>query len=178
MVIGIVVTIAAIAIPNIDALFSDARLDASADMIRARLADARSMAMEQNQPIRFGFVSGSGKFQIAPDASNVWNSGATSGVVEEDDRMTGELLEGIVFGTDARSVSGASGSSSSGTWQVGGVFLPDGSARGPVNPDGTSSDDVTFYYGTAGSSPMAVHLRGVTGTARIYDPSTTENTEP
>jgi type II secretory pathway pseudopilin PulG len=167
MVVGIMVTIAAIAVPNIAAMLGDARLDASADMIRARMADARSMATELNTPVRFGFISGTGRFQIAPDRSPAWDSSSHSGTIEDDDHITGELLEGVVFGTDPQGVSASGG----GSWQVGGIFMPDGSARAGVNPDGTTTDDVTFYFGEAGSPPLAVRVHGVIGTVRIFDPS-------
>ena len=45
-----------------------------------------------------------------------------------------------------------------------------------INPDGSTIDDVTFYFGKAGLSPLAVQLRGLTGAVRVYDP--TEGDQP
>ena len=53
--------------------------------------------------------------------------------------------------------------------------MPDGSARGDVNQDGTYADDVTFYFGRSGVAPMAVLVRGVTGLVRVFDPAPSGN---
>jgi len=177
MVVALLVVLTGLTLPSIDALFADGRLEAAGDMIRARMADARSMAMEQGKPFRFGYVPGSGKFQIAADDSSLWNSVSDVGTVDSDDQVAGELPQGILFGTDSGSISGGH-PSSSGSWQVGGVFLPDGTARGDNNADGTSNDDATFYYGNAGFSPMAVRLRGLTGIVRVFDPTAPEGDHP
>ena len=171
VVVALIVVIGALTIPSIMGMFADARVNGSADIIRARMADARSMAMEQGRPIRFGFVSGSGKFQIAADDSPLWDTVQDSDPVEDDDHVRGELLLDVIFGTDMNSVSGSSSPTPGGAWQLGGVFLPEGNARALVNPDGTTVDDVTFYFGKAGLSPMAVQLRGLTGAVRIFDPT-------
>jgi prepilin-type N-terminal cleavage/methylation domain-containing protein len=174
IVVAIIATVAAIVLPSMSALFADSRVDASADMILARMADARSMAMEQSKPVRFGFMPGSGKFQIAPDDSDVWNTSSSSdGPIDKEDQLTGQLLKDVVFSTDPSSISG-SGSSSSGNWQVGGIFMPNGTARGGLNPDGTTIDDVSFYFGMSGQAPRGVRVRGVIGTVRLFDPAADE----
>src|SRR5881392_3491536 len=72
VVVALIVVIGALAIPAIMGTFVDARLSGSGDLIRARMADARSMAMEQGRPFRFGFLPGTGKFQVAADDSPLW----------------------------------------------------------------------------------------------------------
>jgi type II secretion system protein H len=170
VVVAIMAVIAAIAIPSMLALMGDADVASSGDQIRARLADARSMAMETGKPVRFGFVPGTGKFQFAPDDSDAWNTVPNVKRAEQDDLRIGELADEVLFSMEMNSFNG-SGPSSSGSWTSVFVFLPEGGGRTPFNPDGTSNDDVTFYYGRAGYSPMAVEIRGLTGAVRVFDPA-------
>jgi len=168
IVLTLIVVVAALALPSFDSMFLDARTEGAGDMIRARMADARSMAMEHGTAYRFGFVPGTGKFQIAADDSPAWDIVQSSGHVEAEDHIVGELPEDIVFGTHPSTLGAGGG----GSWELGGVFLPTGEARGAMNPDGTTTDDVTFYYGPSGYAPHGVRLHGMTGTVRIFDPST------
>jgi hypothetical protein len=169
-VAALLLIMAALALPAINCLMVDSRVDAAGDMIRARMADARSMAMEQNRPYRFGFVPGTGKFQIAPDDADSWNSVSDSGIVDKEDLLRGELPADVVFATDPSGLGDGTPSPGS-SWELGGVFLPSGEARGPLNPDGTSVDDVTFYFGKPGLAPHGVRLHGLTGIVRVFDPS-------
>src|SRR5947209_20230643 len=100
IVAALILVIAGLTLPSITSMFASARLDAAGDMIRARMNDARSMAMEQGKPFRFAYVPGSGKFQIAADDSDLWNSVSDSGPIDADDQVRGELPDEIVFGTD------------------------------------------------------------------------------
>jgi hypothetical protein len=164
----------AVTFPSLTALLTDARLDASGDLIRARMADARSMAMEQGRAIRFGFLPGTGQFQIAADDNDaLWSNVQESTPVEDDDHIRGVLLEEVLFSTDIGTLSNSAGGAptSSGGWQTGGVFLANGEARPLTNPDGTTSDDLTFYFGKAGFAPMGIRLRGMTGMVRVFDPA-------
>ncbi len=174
VVVCLVVIITAITIPSIRNMMLDARLTAAGDQIRARMADARSMAMEQGVAVRFGYLPGTGKFQIAPDDDPAWDS-VQDGVADQDTLLRDQLPEGVIFVTDGSSLQGGSPPSQGNTWQVGGVFLPEGSARGANNNDGTTSDDVTFYFGRVGVAPTGIRVHGMTGSVRLFDPSTEGN---
>jgi hypothetical protein len=143
-------------------------------MIRARMADARSMAMEQGKPFRFGFMPGTGRFQVAADDSSLWSSTTSSGAVDSDEQICGELPAEMLFAANSTTISSGN-ASAGGNWAMGGVFLPDGTARGDTNSDGTYSDDVTFYFGKSGIQPMAIRLRGLTGIVRVFDPAAEGN---
>jgi type II secretory pathway pseudopilin PulG len=171
VVVALVVLVASLSFPYFLTLMADARIEAAGDMIRARMADARSMALEQGRPYRFGFLPGTGKFQVAPDDSSDWDS-VQDGEDERDDLIRGQLPEGVIFVTDAGALRSGSAPGQGNGWQLGGVFLPEGGARGATNSDGTSSDDVTFYFGQSGIAPMGMRLRGLTGTLRVFDPDT------
>jgi Tfp pilus assembly protein FimT len=160
---GLIVILASIGIPAIRSMMADSRQTAANDMVRARMADARSMAMEQGKAFRFAFVAGTGKFQVAADGDDSWNTVQDTGPIETDDMVRGELPEEIVFGSDKTPFgSGGSGPAQGATWETGVIFQPDGSAR----------DDVTFYFGKADASPMGIRVRGLTGAVRLFDPST------
>jgi|ERR1043166_1884891 prepilin-type N-terminal cleavage/methylation domain-containing protein len=165
-VVAMIALLAGLAVPFVVRL-SEGHIDASADIVRARLADARSMAIDLNKPVRFGYIPGTGRFQVAPDDDNVlWDSTTVTG----DNCIRGELLQDIVFGTDAASLQNSDSASDGGAWKTGCVFLPEGGLRGPTNPDGTYSDDGKFYFGRPGTAPLVVELHGITGTVKIYDP--------
>ncbi len=136
------------------------------------MADARSMAMEQGKPFRFAYIPGTGQFQVAADDSTVWQSGSTQGAIPIDalDHVTGTLPKGVTFSSNGG--FGASG------WTAGGIFMPDGSAHGGNNADGTTIDDVTFEYTMAGRQPRGVRLRGLTGSVRLFDPMENEAIQP
>jgi len=170
VVVALIVLIASLSVPYFLTMMTDARISAAGDQIRARMADARSMALEQGRPYRFAFLPGTGRFQIAPDDSSEWNSVQDEGEVEQEDLIRGTLPEGIIFATDASAVRDGNGTSAGNSWQLAGVFLPEGGARGGDNGDGTTGDDVTFYFGKSGIAPLAVRLRGLTGTVRVFDP--------
>jgi prepilin-type N-terminal cleavage/methylation domain-containing protein len=171
IVAALILVLAAITLPSLTGMLVDARVNAGGDMIRGRLADARSMAMELGRPVRFGFIPGTGKFQIAPDDSSAWDTTTDSDPIEQDDLVRGELPEGVVFATDMNASNDSGTPSPGSNWEFGGVLLPEGGGRGPINPDGTTNDNVTFYFGKAGLSPLAVRLSGLTGTARVFDPT-------
>ena len=176
VVVAMLVMVAAIAIPSIVGRLSDARIDASGDLIRARLADARSMAVELGRPVRFGYVAGTGKFQIAPDDDPAWDIVQSSDPIETGSLIRGELLADVLFASEMSSLSNGGTPSAGTSWQTGGVFLPEGGARGAINPsDGSYSDDVVFYFGKAGLIPNAVEVRGLTGASRLFDPSAEGN---
>jgi prepilin-type N-terminal cleavage/methylation domain-containing protein len=170
VVVALLAVIAALTIPSVASMFRDARVTAAGDMILARIADARSMAMEQSKPYRFGFIPGTGKWQVAPDNDPAWNVASDTGETETDELMRGELPQDVVFSTDMNGGTGGSSATAGGAWQTGGVFLPQGMARAAINPDGTTVDDVTFYFGISGYSPMGVRVRGFIGSVRVFDP--------
>jgi len=171
VVVTLLLVISSLAIPSLIGSLAGARLDGSADIIRGRMADARSMAMVKGCAVRFGFAPGTGHFQIAANDSPLWGAVQTSGPVEDDDHMRGELLQDVIFSTDIPSIAQATSATPGSNWHLGGIFLPDGTGRASVNPDGTTVDDVTFYFGKVGFSPMGVQFRGLTGAVRIFDPA-------
>jgi Tfp pilus assembly protein FimT len=161
LVLAVMLIIAAIAVPSIDAMFSDMRLTAAADTVRGKFAEARARALEDGIAYRFAVIPATGKFRIAPHAGDFW-SGADggSGAVETDNPpliLEDELTKGVVF-------SGGQESSEGSDWSTIVVFQPDGTAR----------EDVEVLFSTGGGRPLALRLRGLTGAVTV----TRENRVP
>lgn len=163
-VMTLLVVLAAIAFPLTRTLLADSRLTAGGDQMRARLADARALALEQGRPFRVAVVYGTGKFQVGPDDdASCWNS-----VIDDDPLEDGEILRGtlphdVVFchSEDEMIGKGAKGPEGGGGWETAAVYLPDGSAR----------EDADIYFGKVGLRPLRIQLRGLTGTVHVTDPN-------
>lgn len=161
-VVAIIAAAAAMSVPVWQTMLTDARMTAAGDQVRARLADARSKAMEQGVPWKFAYIPGTGVYQLAPEDSQDWSSTDTT-PTRTDVLIRDELPKDVVFGMNQSDIQNASegGSSAGGAgWQTIGVYLYAGDAR----------DDVTTYFGKPGLMPMRVRLRGMTGVVTIEVP--------
>ena len=164
LVMALIVAAAALTVPAMKAMLVDARISASGDVVRARMADTRGKAMEDGRPWKLGFIANSGVFQLAPEGSGVWG-GADKDPVMQDDLIRDELPKDIIFALNAGDISGnVPSSSSTYTWETIGVYLPDGSAR----------DDATIYFGHQGIAPLRMVLRGLTGAVAIEVPTVSD----
>jgi prepilin-type N-terminal cleavage/methylation domain-containing protein len=67
LVLAVIVIVASIASPLVfQGLHSEGKVDAAADMVRARWADCRSHAIEEGRPYCFRVIPNTGKFKIQP----------------------------------------------------------------------------------------------------------------
>jgi type II secretory pathway pseudopilin PulG len=158
LVMTIMVIVGALASPLVfNALYSDTRVSAAADAVRARWADCRAQALEESRPYRFAVVPNSRKFKIEPYKGTLENadsaflndmSGNTkTGLVIED-----TLPEGVRFGTKDSPVN-TDGGETDGDYVTIAIFMPDGSAQ----------DDVEITFGAKGSAVVTLRLRAYTG---------------
>lgn len=148
LVLAILLVMAALAYPSIEAMYGDLRLDAAADVVRARWADTRAAAIDQGRPYRFAVRPGTGAFRIAPDTTGYW-ADATDPDAEADElpiEQEDELPGGVTF-------EGAGG----GDWERVVTF----------RPDGTGSDDVEIVFAAAGQRPLRLRLRAMTGAVAV-----------
>jgi prepilin-type N-terminal cleavage/methylation domain-containing protein len=160
LVMAIILIIASISIPVMQTMLADSRRSASADLLRGRLAEARSKAMEEGRPWKLAFIAGTGSYQYAPEDSTEWNNTATD-AVEKIDVVRDELPKDIVFAVNRDDIVSSQGGSSPGSgWETIAVYQSDGSAR----------DDTTSYFGKAGQAPMRAKLRALTGAVTIETP--------
>jgi Tfp pilus assembly protein FimT len=146
LVLALMIIIASIAVPSIDAMYSGVKLTAAADTVRGQWADARARAVEDGVAYRFSVVPQTGKFKVAPDAGDdaPADDGGDAPLKVED------TLPGNVTFADA---SEANTDGSDGDYQSVVVFLPDGTAR----------EDVQVGFRSRGTRTLILRLRGLTG---------------
>jgi hypothetical protein len=150
--------IAAISVPVIQTQMAEARITAAGDLVRGKMAEARARAMDEGRPWRFGFVTGAGVYQLAPDDSNEWNNVATD-PDRRSDLIRDTLPPDIIFGLTKDEIMGSDGSGAGGggNWSTAAVFLPDGSAE----------DDTIVYFGKGGVAPLRAKVRALTGIVNL-----------
>ena len=161
LVMALVLVVAGISVPVIQTMMDDARQTAAIDMVRAKTAETRARAMESGVPWRLAYIPNTGVFQLAPDDSTDWES-MEQPFMEKEGLYRDTLPKGIVFGVNAGDIIGASEAGAAGSeWHTIGVYNYEGSAR----------EDSITYFGKAGIPPMAIELRGLTGTPTMRTPS-------
>jgi prepilin-type N-terminal cleavage/methylation domain-containing protein len=158
LVVVIMVIVTAIAIPVIRSMLTDSRSTAAGDLVRGRLAEARSRAMEDGRPWRIGCIPGTGMIQVAPEDSQEW-AHPSQDIIEMIDLIRDQLPGDLIFGLSMDEIAGGSASSGGG-WETMAVYLPGGDAR----------EDRTVYFGATGFYPRRVSLRCLTGAVAIEDP--------
>jgi prepilin-type N-terminal cleavage/methylation domain-containing protein len=162
VVLAIIVVVAALAVPTLEGLYSEHRVQAAADALRSGLAEARTHAMEEGQPYRFSVVFGMGNYRVAPDISDYWtgNDPQPPDPANPPLILSSALPKGVRFrqqgdpaGEAASDTILPADSVAANQWTTVAVFLPDGSAR----------DDAAITLDMSGARPMVVRLRGLTG---------------
>ena len=148
LVMAVLIAIMAISIPVIDTMFDDARRTAASDMVKARLADARSQAIKDGVAYHFKIKPDTNQFRI--EADGVGNQTENkSGFPRE-----GELPNKVVF----LKKSDFTYETDSQGWDSVVTFLPDGTGR----------EDATLIYGKSGIENV-LEFRAITGTFSITE---------
>ena len=93
VVVAIIVVLAALAIPSMDAFFSEYRLNAGTDAVRANWELARTHSMNEGRAYRFAVVHDKGNFRIAPDTSQFWGDGGSMADQGENGGTAFERIE-------------------------------------------------------------------------------------
>src|SRR5438105_14721693 len=129
LVMAVIVLLAAMAYPSLEAMYADIRLTAAADQIRAAWADARARAIEDGQPYRFAVLPQDGRYRVAPDSDfQADGGGAPVGDSELPPLVIEDSLpKGVRFADD-----GLAGEGDAGGWTTLGKFQPDGTASRDV----------------------------------------------
>lgn len=161
LVIGIMVVLAGVAVPMIDRLYGDMRLEAAGDQIRARWSEARSRAMTESRPYRFAVQPGTGAFRVAPARAEFWPGSDLPPAVGDTDpnqlpfQVEQMLPDGIIFELAPDTISTSEASADGWVGMV--TFMP----------DGTCLEDVTIQVGSQGFRPVVLRLRGLTGSVSV-----------
>jgi type II secretory pathway pseudopilin PulG len=157
VVIFILIITSAIAVPVIQAMLDDGRLQGATDMIRAKVAEARANAMETGNPWRVAFIPGTGVIQVAPDDATEWEQADTN-LMQRPGLIRQELPQFVYIGAGPGDIQGAGATPSPGAnWHTIAVYTYDGSAR----------EDSITYFGKYGTPPMAMELRALTGSVTM-----------
>lgn len=162
VVVALIVVLASLAIPSIENMYADSKLQAAVDQVGSKWAQMRTQAILEGRPYRFAVGSNGSDFRVAPDDSQYWGGGdppAASNAAAPPLVVQESLPRGIQF-TQADTVSAnpydalnPPPSSSSGAWNTVAVFLP----------DGTAQQDVEMVFRMADCSPVSLRLRALTG---------------
>src|SRR5262245_18519123 len=142
LVIALLVLMAALVVPNLDAMYADYRLAAAVDGVRASWAQARSHSMDEGRGYRFAIVPGKGNFRVAPDSAD-YVTGAGPPAPPDPAKpplvLEEALPKGITFTTagaanqfPAGDTAFAVGGVESSQWSPTALFLPNGTARDNV----------------------------------------------
>lgn len=155
LVVVVIVLLGAMAYPSIEVMYADVRLNAAADQIRGRWAEARTKAIEDGRPYRFAVQPG-GQYRIAPDSADFWDGGASDAPADSDApplEVEESLPAGVGFADGGTAADGDSGG-----WQTIVTFLPDGTA---------SRDVEVIFQSDAARRPLHLKLRGLTGSVTV-----------
>ncbi len=166
VVVALVCLLAGLAVPPIESMYADYKLQAAVDQVSGQWSAIRARAVTEGRPYRFSIQSGGGDFRAAPDAPEFWSGGAPpaadSGdkapLVVQDSLPRGirfatlNVTDSSYFGAGAADPEGPS-DSSSGAWSTAAVF----------QPDGTAQQDVEITFRSAESGPITLRLRALTG---------------
>jgi hypothetical protein len=166
--------LAVIAWPSLEAMYSDMRLAAAVDMVRARWAEARARSMEEGRPYRFSWVDNLGNFRVAPQGADYWQGagligeapapadGSSPPLVADEALPKGvcfcdpEVAQATLVEAGAETALPA-GSVDSGMWGGTIIFLP----------DGTIQDDVEVALAAHAARPVVLRLRALTGVVTV-----------
>ncbi len=162
VVVALIVVLASLAIPSIQSMYADSKLQAAVDQVSGKWAQMRTRAILEGRPYRFAVGANGSDFRVAPDDAQYWGGGdppAPSDPANAPLVVQGSLPHGIQF-TQSDTVStnpydalNPPPSSSSGAWTTVAVFLP----------DGTAQQDVEIVFRMTDCSPVSLRLRALTG---------------
>jgi prepilin-type N-terminal cleavage/methylation domain-containing protein len=163
LVVALMAMLAALAVPTLEGMWGDSKVNAAGDAFRAALVAARSHAIDEGQAYSVAVIPGTSRYRYAPAAAAFWNGasdpGASSSLpstIEE-----GELPGGILFATE-------DGSDSGGGWVTQATFYP----------DGTAADDTRVTFNPAGGGrSLVLTVRALTGGVSVGPPDA-ESVQP
>ena len=156
VVLAVLVILGAAILPSMSGYRSNTRQKSAADGVRARLADARSKAMEDGRWYRLAISTDKTRMRLAPDGPDFASYGtptapAFTSSVSEDVFEEGVTAEVQPDPNDPQPVA-------TGDWIT----------IATVGPDGTCKEDsVTVLVKEKNYKPIEILIRGVTGTSRF-----------
>jgi prepilin-type N-terminal cleavage/methylation domain-containing protein len=171
LVLALMVVVAAIAYPSLDAMYGDVRVTAGADAIRAAWASARAHAMNEGRSYQFAVAPGHGRYRVAPEGSDF--GGGSDAVAGDADPSNPPLILEEALPKGLRFASGDAPQAA--------AVAPGhdaGQADAPVDPgswttlvtflaDGRADQDVEIILSYPGARSLCVKLRSFTGAVTV-----------
>ncbi len=155
LVLAILVILGALVLPAVENSFAEVRLQAGADNLKAKLAEARSHAIAEQRPYRFAVKPNSSNYRVAPDNPDQWGEQPPVPQAPTEDGLSvkpfvveDKLPESIQF-----QFAPGSEPQSSGGWSKVVAFQPDGSC----------DDDRTIRLDLDNCRPIEISIRQLTG---------------
>jgi len=152
VVLALILLVGAVVVPSLDSFMRDTNVKGAADLCVARLADARSFAIEEGRAYRFAASPDGKRIRIGPD--EVDGSGNPLESPEIPPRIVQlDLPQGITLSPDGVQQSGDDG------WIKIVTYLPDGTCRETNSPDFKLTEPGTVSY--------LVQIRSLTGAVTV-----------
>lgn len=156
VVMAVIVILGAVFIPSLTGVEGDRPIKAAGDLLRARMAEARSQAMENGIRYRLALAPDGRRVRVAPDDASFADAGPT-------DDGAGPLVSDNVFplGVTARVVSDEAGEATVDQygWTRVATFEPLGTCRETV---------VEVELTQPGTYTLVVRMRGLTGHTQTF----------
>jgi prepilin-type N-terminal cleavage/methylation domain-containing protein len=163
LVVSLIGILAAFAVPALEGMWGDSKVNAAGDAFRSALVEARSHAIDEGQPYSVAVTPGTGRYRYAPASAAFWNGASDPGAGSSlpftirEDELPGE----IKFATP-------DGSDGGGGWLTQATFYPDGSA----------ADDTRVVFNPAGGGrSLVLVVRALTGGVTVGPPDA-ESVQP
>lgn len=157
-VTAVLVVLAAILVPAGVRMFSrDTQVQAAADLLRGRIADARGEAMEHGRPYRLALSQDGDRVRIAPDEQNF---GAAAVTGDDNDTAPRVAEDDLPKGVTAKSEppDGSAPAVDADGWTRVATFQPDGTCR---------EDVVVIRVTQPNMYPVLIRIRGLTGSTTV-----------
>lgn len=163
VVLAIIVLLSAMAFPSFSAIRGNSDQKAAADQVRARIADARGLAMHESVPYQLAVSADGTKMRVAPDTADF------ASVPCSDESYGGAKAIETTFKNATVAVTEDSDSDdSTNSWTTVAVFLPNGTCRGAAAEDGTVRNALpVLEVRETDFPPIRIQIRGLTGTSSV-----------
>ena len=151
-VFAVLIILGAVVVPTLSNFMRDTNVKGAADLCVARLADARSYAIEEGRAYRFSANPEGTRIRVSPDELD------GSGVPLESPELPPHIVEldlpkGVTLSPDGQYPAGDDG------WIKLVTYLPDGTCRETNSPD--------FLLQEPGTVPYTVQVRSLTGAVTV-----------
>ncbi len=154
VVIVALIVLGAILIPTLSGLSGDSKVNAGTDLLRQRVAEARSHAIGEGRIYRVTLAPEGNKIRVTPqdDTTQQTTAAEPEKPFFAEDAFPDGVTVRLVVDSSAPPATDSNG------WTVLGTFLPDGTCR---------EDSPEIVVSEPGCYPMQIQIRGLTGATTI-----------